>query len=69
MTFGLNRRRVVEATRTWTFSPLLQPTGFQPVVVEWLQEIDKYRFIWVDIGIDTLPYTQEFRRLTIDGSR
>ena len=34
MTFGLNRRRVVEATRTWTFSPLLQPTGFQPVVVE-----------------------------------
>ncbi len=27
-------RRVVEATRTWTFSPLLQPTGFQPVVVE-----------------------------------
>ena len=35
MTFGLNRRRVVEATRTWTFSPLLQPTGFQPVVVEY----------------------------------
>ncbi|MBK8534709.1 MAG: transposase [Candidatus Competibacteraceae bacterium] len=34
VTFGLNPRRVVEATRTWTFSPLLQPTGFQPVVVE-----------------------------------
>jgi len=42
VTFGLNRRRVVEATRTWTFSPLLQPTGFQPVVVEFLDERMRY---------------------------
>jgi hypothetical protein len=35
VTFGSNLRRVVQSTRTWTFSPLFQPTGFQPVVVEY----------------------------------
>jgi very-short-patch-repair endonuclease len=77
VTFGSNLRRVVQSTRTWTFSPLFQPTGFQPVVVEYrlvnalpdkiiLSQVQLSRVLGVKKGNNFGEWNNRINRMSLD---